>query len=89
VRICNKTAAERQTDIEALLPNPAAIGIVERSVYKHPLNDGEPRDSSKYKKQVAEFLWTFRTSSDAPTEISSRCGWRASIRSLSSSVTRS
>jgi hypothetical protein len=55
VRIWRRSAEARQTEIDALLPSPAAIGIVERSVYKHPGKDCDPRDNRRYKKHEAEF----------------------------------
>jgi hypothetical protein len=39
--------------MEALLPNPAPIGIVDRRVYWHALNSLEPRDRKMYKKAAA------------------------------------
>jgi hypothetical protein len=40
--------------MEALLPSPAPIGIVERRVYKQPEKDGDPRDKRRYKNDEAE-----------------------------------
>jgi len=41
--------------MEALLPNPEEIGIVERRVYKQPGNDCDPRDKRMYRNAEAEF----------------------------------
>lgn len=87
MRICNKSAEERQTDIEALLPSPAPIGIVERRVYKHPGNDCEPSDKNMYKNDEAELWCIFRMAGDSSGEIFSRCGFMAANNSGSRDVT--
>lgn len=87
MRICNKSAEDRQTDIEALLPSPAPIGIVERSVYRQPGNDCEPSDKKIYKNDEAALWCIFREAAGASGEMFSRCGFMAATSSGSRAVT--
>lgn len=87
MRICSRSADERQTDIEALLPSPAPIGIVERSVYKHPGNDCDPSDKNIYRNDDAELWCIFLKAAGSSGEIFSKCGFMAATNSGSREVT--
>lgn len=54
-----------QTLILALLPNPEAIGIVDRRVYRHDEFSGVRSDRRRYKKAAAAALCILLTSSGA------------------------
>ncbi len=73
--------------MDALLPKPAPIGMLDRSVYKQPGKFGDPSERNRYKKADAECLWTLRKSSGYFGETASTCGCKASTSSGSSSVT--
>ena len=75
--------------MDALLPSPAPMGMVERRVYKQPGKVCDPNDKKMYKKADAEFWWTFLISSGASRETLAKCGFMAATRSGSSSVMRS
>src|SRR4051812_7784321 len=70
-RICSSSAVLMHTEMLALLPRPAPIGMVERSVYTHGGTLRDASDRKRYRKEKAEAWWILRTDSGALGDTSS------------------
>jgi hypothetical protein len=79
----------RQTAMDALLPRPAPIGMVERKVYTHGGDFLDARERKRYRNDKAEAWCILRVDSGMFGETVLMWGFSAARRSGSNDVTRS